>query len=477
VKNDNILKGPLSRDLHRREFISTALTAAVGTALFPMIGCADPSSMSADPWLYVKTLKQQFQPPRFADRDFPITDFGAMGDKKTDCTDAINQAIKACSEAGGGRVVVPAGEYRTGAVHLLSNVNLHIQEGAILSFYTDPARYLPHVFTRFEGTEYMGYSPLIYAYEQENIAITGKGTLDGHAKFENWWSWKEGKAGNPPVNPTKDALTAMADEGVPPEKRVFGDGSRLRPSFVQPYKCRNVLIEGVRVRRAPFWQLHPVLCTNVIVRGVNVKSHGWNNDGCNPESCRYVLIENCRFDTGDDCIAIKSGRNTDGRRVGVPSEDILVTGCEMKAGHGGVVIGSEMSGGARNIFVEDCRMSSPDLWYMLRIKTNSLRGGFVENVHVRNIKVGTIGKAAIRINFHYAKGDVGEFVPSVSNVSVTDVTGENIRQVLSLQGYERSPIKDVHISHCRFKGVKKADIVEHVENLVMDDVYSDFVSG
>ncbi len=474
MKTKHIQEQPDDYQADRRAFIGGVLSVAVASALFPIAGCAGQPASQADPWDYVAQLRKHIKAPQFPDRDFPVTDFGAQGDDKTDCTAAINDAIRACSKAGGGRVVVPKGEYRTGAVHLLSNVNLHIEEGATLSFYTDPARYLPHVFTRFEGTEYMGYSPLIYAYEQENIAITGKGTLDGRAKLENWWSWKEGRDGSPPDNPTKDSLTAMADKGVPPGQRKFGDDNLLRPSFVQPYKCRNVLIEGIRVRRAPFWQVHPVLCTNVTVRGINVKSHGYNNDGCNPESSRYVLIENCRFDTGDDCIAIKSGRNTDGRRVNVPSEDILVSNCKMKAGHGGVVIGSEMSGGVRNVFAEDCQMSSPDLWYMLRIKTNSLRGGFVENVHVRNIKVGTIGKAAIRINFHYSDGDVGEFVPRVSNVSVTDVTGDDIRQVLSLQGYERSPVQNVNISNCRFKGVKKADLIEHVDNLVLDNVYSDF---
>jgi polygalacturonase len=473
MKTEISSERPAEYRTDRREFIGNVLSVAVGTALFSMTGWAGQKQAAADPWQYAKELRQRIQTPSFPDRDFPVTDFGARSDNKTDCTQAINEAIRACSEAGGGRVVVPAGEYRTGPIHLLSNINLHIAEGATLSFYTDPTKYLPAVFTRFEGTEYMGFSPLIYAYEQENIAITGGGTLDGRARLENWWSWKEGKNGNPPDNPSKDRLTGMGDEGVPPKKRIFGAESRLRPSFVQPYKCRNVLIEDIRVRRAPFWQIHPVLCTNVVVRGVNVKSHGYNNDGCNPESCRYVLIEDCRFDTGDDCIAIKSGRNADGRRVNVPCEDIIVTNCKMKAGHGGVVMGSEMSGGVRNVFVEECSMSSPDLWYMLRIKTNSLRGGFVENVHLRNTRVGTIGKAAIRINFHYAKGDVGEFLPRVSNVSVSDVTGDNIRQVLFLQGYERSPVQNVHISDCRFKGVEEADLVEHVENLVLDNVYSD----
>jgi polygalacturonase len=277
--------------MDRRTFLGNAVAVALGSSLLPVLGCASRSP--ADPWQYADELRQRIRAPEFPDRDFLVTEYGARADDNTDCTNAINDAIRTCSEAGGGRVVVPAGEYRTGAVHLLSNVNLHVAEGATLSFYTDPERYLPVVFTRFEGTEYMNYSPLVYAYEQENIAITGGGTLDGNASVENWWIWKEGKYGNSKVNPSKDRLTAMGDAGVPPEERIFGAGEKLRPSFVQPYRCRNVLIEGIRVRRAPFWQVHPVLCTNVTVRGINVKSHGPNNDGCNPESCDAVLIEKC----------------------------------------------------------------------------------------------------------------------------------------------------------------------------------------
>jgi len=460
--------------IDRRTFVSRAVALAVGSAFLPITACA--TETEADPWQYADELRQRIRAPEFPDRDFLVAEFGAKGDNETDCTKSINDAIQACSEAGGGRVVVPAGDYRTGPVHLLSNVNLHIAEGATLSFYTEPERYLPLVFTRFEGTEFMNFSPLVYAYEQENIAITGGGTIDGNGSYDNWWIWKKNRGGEKVANPSKDRLTAMGDAGVPPEERIFGSEGQLRPSFVQPYKCRNVLIEGIRVRRAPFWQVHPVLCTNVTVRGIDVQSPGPNNDGCNPESCNSVLIENCSFDTGDDCIAIKSGRNTDGRRVNVPSENIIVSNCKMKAGHGGVVIGSEMSGGVRNVFAENCEMSSPDLWYMLRIKTNSLRGGFVDNVHVRKVKIGTVGRAAVRINFHYSDGDVGEHVPSVKNVSVSDVSGDDVRQVLFLQGYERSPVQNVRISNSRFEGVKEADVVENVEGLVLDNVYSDLGS-
>jgi polygalacturonase len=474
LKTVNSLEELLKTGIDRRTFVGHALSLAAGSALLPLTAHAGLQTVAADPWQLAGEIRRRIFTPEFPNRDFLVTAYGARGDDAIDCTGAINKAIRACSEAGGGRVVVPEGIFRTGPVHLLSKVNLHVTEGATLSFYTDPEKYLPAVFTRWEGAELMNFSPLVYAYGQENIALTGGGILDGGASEENWWLFKEGKYGNSPDNPTKERLMAMGDAGVPPEQRVFGADSRLRPSFVQPYRCRNVLIEGIRLRRAPFWQVHPVLCENVVVRGIDANSHGPNNDGCNPDSCRSVLIENCRFDTGDDCIAIKSGRNADGRRVGVPSEDIIVSNCEMKAGHGGVVIGSEMSGGVRNVFAEDCRMSSPDLWYMLRIKTNSLRGGFVEHAHMRNMEIGTIGRAAIRINFHYGDGDVGEHVPRVSNVSVTDVIGEDIRQVLSLRGYERSPVQNVRISNCRFAGVKEADLVEHVENLVLDNVSSDF---
>jgi polygalacturonase len=167
----------------------------------------------------------------------------------------------------------------------------------------------------------------------------------------------------------------MAEDRVPVEKRVFGDGSYLRPPFIQPYECENVLIADVRVRNSPFWNIHPVLCRNVTLRGVDVFGHGPNNDGTDPESVDHMLIEGCTFDTGDDCIAVNSGRNADGRRVNVPSQNILIRDCRMKEGHGGVVVGSQISGGARWVFAENCHMDSPDLWYAIRFKTTRCAAG------------------------------------------------------------------------------------------------------
>jgi polygalacturonase len=324
-------------------------------------------------WSAVPEILARIKPPAFPDRDFPITSFGAVGDGRTDSTDAIRKAIEAGSAAGGGRVVVPQGVLLTRAIHLKSNINLHLNAGAVLKFTSDPSRYLPVVYTRFEGTECLNYSPLIYAFEQQNIAITGQGILDGSASVENWWGWTRRGATTPPAAASIRKLLDFNDRGVPVEQRVFGEGEHLRPSFIQPYRCRNVLIEGVTINNSPMWEIHQVLCTNVTVRGVTIVSHGPNNDGCDPESCRDVLIENCVFDTGDDCIAIKSGRNDDGRRVAMPSENIIVRNCTMKDGHGGVVMGSEVSGGIRNVFVENCRMDSPNLERALRFKSRGRR--------------------------------------------------------------------------------------------------------
>src|SRR6185436_16915584 len=307
-----------------------------------------------DLWGTASQILARVKPPEFPARDVDLRRHGAKGDGASDCSGAFRAAIDACHDAGGGRVVVPAGRFLTGAIRLRSNVNLHLSEGATIAFRPEAEAYLPLVLTRFEGVELMNYSPFVYALDERNVAITGRGTLDGQASAQQWWSWRTGQA------PSRTRLIQMAADGVPPEKRVFGDGtSRLRPNFVQPYRCENVLIEDVTVVNSPMWELHPVLCRNVIVRGVTINSHGPNNDGCDPESCRDVLIEKCTFDTGDDCIALKSGRNDDGRRLHTPIENVVIRDCDMRDGHGGVVIGSEISGGARNIFAEKCRMGSP----------------------------------------------------------------------------------------------------------------------
>jgi len=417
-------------------------------------------------WLEATEILDRIRSPIFPAREFGITNYGALADGQTDCTEAIRKAIEACHKAGGGKVVIPAGVYLTGPIHLKSNVELHFDNRSTLKFTTDPKMYLPVVLTRFEGMECYNYSPLLYAFEQENVAVTGDGILDGQASDENWWKWKGGrgaKDGGPNQKAARDRLGKMVDRNVAVEKRQFGDGSFLRPSFVEFNRCRNVLIQGVQIRRSPMWELHPLMCTNVIVRGVRIDSHGPNNDGCDPESCRDVLIEDCIFDTGDDCIAIKSGRNNDGRRVGLPSENIVIRRCTMKDGHGGVVIGSEISGGCRNVFAEDCAMDSPNLERVLRLKSNAVRGGVIENVFMRNIRVGQVKDAVLQVDFLYEEGANGPFKPAARNIVMENVTVEQTPRVLNVVGFPGTEIAGVRIYDSTFNDVRKKDVVTEAD--------------
>ena len=423
-------------------------------------------------WESVPEILTRIKVPQFPAKDFVITDYGAVAGGTNDCTEAIRKAIDACSKSGGGRVVVPTGEFLTSAIHLKSNVNLHLADSATLKFSTDPAKYLPTVFTRWEGVECMNYSPFIYAFEQENIAVTGTGTLDGSASSENWWAWtkrgpdeKQSRARR-----SRDLLNDMGERGVPVEQRVFGAGHYLRPNFIQPYRCRNVLIEGVTIHNSPMWEIHPVLCTNVTVRDVKISSHGPNNDGCDPESCRDVLIERCVFDTGDDCIAIKSGRNNDGRRVNVPSENIIVRNCTMKDGHGGVVMGSEISGHCRNVFVENCKMDSPNLDRALRFKDNARRGGIIENVFMRNCDVGRVSEAVLTIDLLYEEGSNGVHQAIVRNVELTNVRSQASPRVMWIAGFPGAVIDNVIFSDCVFKGVEAAEMLSGAGTITFHNV-------
>lgn len=411
-----------------------------------------------------ETILARIKAPEFPARDFVITDYGARSG--ADCTEAIRKAVTACHDAGGGRIVVPPGRFLTGPVQLQSNVNFHIAEGATLKFDPDPAKY-PLVFTRWEGVECMNYSPLIYAYEQTNVAVTGGGTLDGSASSENWLAWKSKK----PLlqDPARKDLFKMGEDGVPVEKRVFGDGHYLRPNLIQFYRCKNVLIEGVTISASPMWVIHPALCTNVTVRGVTVRSHGVNSDGCDPESCTDALVEDCTFSTGDDCIALKSGRDNDGRRVGKPVENVVIRNCTIHDGHGGVTIGSEISGGARNVFVENIRMDSPNLDRAIRFKSNARRGGVMENIDIRNVSIGRVG-VAVSLELDYEGATKGSHAPVVRNVNIENVTSESCGQVLNLGGVPGAIIENVRIANSSFRGLKKTDRVSGANRPAFENV-------
>ena len=447
----------------------TLASAALAATLF-LSKTPRAQSSEADPWSRLPAILAGIKAPTFPALDCPITKFGAKPDGVTEATEAFRKAIAECAGKGGGRVVVPPGEFLTGAIHLKSGVNLHVQKGATVRFSTDPSRYLPVVKTRFEGIEYMGYSPLIYAFGQENIAITGEGTLDGQASDANWWFWKGRSAPMPGTQRAdRDKLFQQAEDGVPVDQRIYGAGHFLRPTFIEPYESRNILIEGVTIKNAPFWIIHPTLSSNVTIRGVTVISHGPNNDGANPESSTDVLIENSTFDTGDDCIAIKSGRNADGRRVNKPSERIVVRNSTMRAGHGGVTIGSEVSGSVRDVFAEKLVMSSPDLERGIRFKTNARRGGAIENVFVRDIEIGEVG-SAIDIDLLYEEGAKGEFMPTVRNVRIERMTVKKATYAFFVRGLPDAPVRGLSVLDSSFSGVARGTLIQGLEDLVLRNV-------
>ena len=451
------------------------LLAGAGAGLIaPSLAAA----AGADPWRRAAQIVARVKPPAFPARDFVVTRFGARGDGKARDGAAIQAAIAACAAAGGGRVVLPAGDYATGAIRLRSNVDLHLAAGATLRFSRDPADY-PLVHTRWEGVELINFSPFIYAYRERNVAVTGAGTVDGQADADHWWRWKGPwhgtidngwREGMPNQLAARARLMAMNEAGTPLAQRVFGQGSYLRPSLIQTYGCENVLIEGVRLRGAPFWQVHPVLCRNVLVRGLDILGRGPNNDGCDPESCRDVVIENVLFDSGDDCIAIKSGRNAEGRRFAIPSENIVIRHCRMKQGHAGIAVGSEISGGVRYVFGESCRMDSPDLWYALRFKNNAMRGGLLEQLHYRDLDVGTVGRAAIACDFNYEEGANGPYRPVLRDVTIDRLAVAHCARVLDAQGLAGAPVQRIAIRDSVFAGVSEPSIVRNVEGLALERV-------
>jgi polygalacturonase len=463
-------------------FITNRLLSIVLISLlFFACGVKQPKAVVVtNPWKMMENITNSVKVPSFIGKTYLVSDFGAQSGGVFDNTLAFKKAIQDCSKNGGGKVLIPAGKYFTGPIHLEDNVNLHLEEGAEILFSTNSSDY-PIVHTSWEGTELMNYSPLIYAYQKTNVAVTGKGILNGQANNENWWrwcskkeyGWKEGKPNqNDPLNRLR--LIAMAEEGVPVSERVFGEGHYLRPNFIEFFDCKNVLLKDVKIVDAPFWVVHPIKSSNVIIDGITVESHGPNNDGCDPEYSKNVIIKNCTFNTGDDCIAIKSGRDADGRRVAMKSENIIVQNCKMIDGHGGVVIGSEISGGVRNVFVENCTMDSPNLERAIRIKTNSNRGGLIENVYVRNLEIGQVKEAVLKLNMFYEVygAKPGVFIPQIQNIFLENITVKDGGMFgILAKGYKESPIKNVTLKNVKIAKVKEAYSIENLEGLTLIDTY------
>lgn len=420
---------------------------------------AAPPSDAADPWDRVPIILRRIVPPTFPARVFPITDYGAAGNGIRDCSEAFRRAIEACHRAGGGRVLVPPGNFVTGAIHLKSNVELHLAEGATLRFIQDPARYLPHVLTRFEGNDCYNYSPFIYARDQQNVAITGKGVIDGQADSRCWRDMKQSSR-------DPDRLREMAQAGVPIAARVFGAGHTLRPNLVEFYNCNRILVEGVTLRNGPMWTLHPVFCQNVTVRGVSFQTSTANGDGVDPESCRDVLIRDCTFATRDDAIALKAGRDADGRRAPVPCENIVVQRCTIRERAGtvrnGIAVGSEMSAGVRNVFVEDCSIANR--LRGISLKANSRRGGFIEDLYFRNLEFRDLQEAVLLIDLAFGN-EQGPFRPRVRRVRLERVTAHGAGRIWNVDAPVSGSVSDVDFVDCDFAGMAAGSTPRYVADM------------
>jgi hypothetical protein len=417
--------------------------------------------LSVLPWENARQIVADTVVPSFPSASFDVTDpqYGAVGDGTTDNTAAFRAAIADCSAQGGGHVIVPAGVYSTGAIALLDNVDLHLQDGAVLSFNGNVDEY-PLVLTRYEGIECMNHSPMIYAYGQTNIALTGRGVLD--ALGTRPWNVGSDRAG---------ILEPLVAAGVPPDQRIVPNYGHLRSTFVEPYNCSNVLIQGVTLRQSQFWQMHPTLCRDLTVDSVTTgDTNNPNSDGCDPESCDHVVIENCMLAANDDCIAIKSGRDDDGRRVNTPSQNIVIVDCKFQGPVGGVTLGSELTGGIRNVYAYNIQTFGTGVAYMLYIKSNTRRGGYAVNVNLDTIQGDHLHGPWAFAQMDYA-GQTGNYFPIFEDWNISNVTGDTDPRVFQLRGLPQDPIRDFELSQSAFTNIANpADSYTFVDDISIDGV-------
>jgi polygalacturonase len=381
---------------------------------------------------------------------YNVLDYGAKNDSSKLATIAIKNAITAAVKKGGGTIYFPAGKYLTGAIELKSNITVLIDAGAEIHFSDNFDDYLPMVKSRYEGVDVTSFSPLFYAYKAENIAIKGRGIIDGHGK--KWWDFVEGYKEGQPRTKWQIKFDALNKDILLPDDPKQMKRGFLRPPFIQPMFCKNVQIEGITIRNSPFWTVNPEFCENVTIHAVTINNpHSPNTDGINPESCKNVHISDCHISVGDDCITIKSGKDAPGRKMAVPAENYTITNCTMLSGHGGVVIGSEMSGDVRKITISNCVFDGTDRG--IRIKTARGRGGIVEEIRVSNIIMKNIREQAIVLDMQYAKTSkepVSERTPRFRNIHFSAISGQ-VNQAGYLNGLEEMPIENISFSDINFE--------------------------
>ncbi|WP_302284671.1 glycoside hydrolase family 28 protein [Bacteroides clarus] len=437
------------------------------------------------------------QRPSFPDYQVDIRDFGAKADGETLNTEAINNAIKAVSEKGGGKVIIPEGLWLTGPVVLQNNVNLHVEKNALVLFSGDADLY-PLVRTSFEGLDMLRCQSPVSAMNAENIAITGHGVLDGSG--DSWrpvkrnkmtdGQWKSLLKSGGVVDesgkvwyPNEGALKASILTGSK-EKREISDSEWegmkrwLRPVLLSIVKSKRVLLEGVTFRNSPSWCLHPLSCEDLTLNGVKVFNpwYSQNGDALDVESCKNVVVTNSLFDAGDDAICIKSGKDADGRRRGEPCENVLVKNNTVLHGHGGFVVGSEMSGGVRNVYVADCTFIGTDVG--LRFKSTRGRGGVVENVYVDNINMINIPGDALIADLYYAVKDapgapvpaVTEETPSFKNIHISNISCKGAGRAMFLNGLPEMPIENFSVRNMRITDAQKGAFINKVAGVTLENI-------
>src|SRR5215472_7889202 len=458
----------LCHRLTRRDFLQAGLifgAAVAGGGTVEFLGWPIATSgvkrSPVPPWPEAQSIVAETVIPEFPHSIFVVTDarYGAVGDGTADNTTAFARAVEDCSSSGGGHVVVPAGIYSTGAVRLRSNVDLHLEMGAVLRFNGDADRY-PLVLTRYEGIECVNHSPMVYAFGETNVGLTGSGVLDASATR----TWNTGS--------DRDAiLEPMVAEGLRPEQRIVPRRGPLRSAFVEPYDCTNVLIQGVTLRGSQFWQLHPTLCRNVTVDSVRTAGTTKpNTDGCNPESCDHVVIQACSFTANDDCIAIKSGRDADGRRVDAPCENVVITGCAVQGPAGGIAFGSEMTGGIRNVYVHNVTTFGRSVQHLFYAKSNTRRGGCAVGLHLDGVTADHTRGAWAFAQMDY-DGQHGDFRPAFRDWTISNSTGDLVPLVFQLSGRGDDPIRGLHVSDCNFAHVLlPLNVYDHVEDVAFEVV-------
>lgn len=395
---------------------------------------------------------------------YDILRFGARGDGKKDCKPAFDKAMKMAARKGGAHIVVPSGTYLlNGPIHLVDNVCLDLKEGAVLRFSPEARYYLPTVRTSWEGTYLHNYSPLIYGYGLRNVSIIGQGTIDGNCA-ETFATWKARQ---------KEAQKRSRDmnhNGVSIDMRRFGEGDYLRPHLIQLYRCEGVTIEDVFITNAPFWCIHLLESENIICRAIRYDAKLVNNDGIDPECSRNLLIEDIHFNNGDDNVAIKSGRDNDGWTHGRPSENIIIRNCHFKGLHA-VVIGSEMSAGVQNVFVEDCDYAG----YCKRgifIKTNPDRGGFVKNIYVSNCVFDEVEDLFYVTSMYAGEGLDNHHFSEIANLCVDGLKCRKVRQsALVLQGTMQKPVRQVEFKNIEVGECKNGISFENTEGVSMSNCF------